>query len=588
MSRFAYLRSALVLGYLCAVLPLLAQQFTASLNTRTVPVNGSFELSFRLANVNASNFSAPPLDDFDLISGPNRSSSLQIINGRTSRETTYTYTLAPKRAGTFTIGAATARVGNRDIRTQPVTIQVITTGAPSTSGVPGATGALPDLFVRAELSNNPAYPGQQVLLDYRLYTQVNVDNYNFAEEPDFPDFYAEPVRRFNNPSTQVELDGKPYTTKILRRYALYPQRVGELSVPPSRVQIGVVKAGQSQQRSFFFRRATQAIFVRTEAETLLVEPLPPGPPADFSGAVGTSYNLQTRVYPKSLTTDDDLRIEMTVTGNADNKRVEAPELALPPGFEVYDPQVSNERSYENMGMLFATKTFSYTVLPTAAGQYELAPAFTYFDPDSTRYVTLRADPVTVAVRPGSGTRSAAPADESSTEATLRPPKPEADLVRYEAPGRFVGSAGFYGLLLAPFLLALGAVRLQRRRNRPVDTTDPDYRRREAERIAAERLQRAEAHLRAREAGAFYDEIARASLGYVGELLRLPKTQLDRRRIRAAMEAQRVDPAATTRLMRLLENCEIARFAGQDNSAAMQQTYTDTKEVLTTLRLDEST
>ena len=574
-------RGLVVLLALCLGQLLTAQSFTATTNTRSVSENGSFELQFVLKNVNASSFSAPPLDDFEVLSGPNRGTSLQIVNGRRTMETSYTYTLAPKRAGTFTIGPATARAGNGTLQTQPLEIRVTPAAAPP-SGLGGTGEALPELFIRAELSTNPAYPGQQVLLDYRLYTQVNVDNYNFAEEPDFPDFYAELVRRFNNPNAQVEIDGRTYTTKILRRYALYPQQVGELTVPPSRVQVGVVRDNQPQRRSFFFRRATEPVFVRTEPTTLLVVSLPPGGPADFSGAVGTSYNLQTRIYPKSLTTDDDLRIELTVTGNADNKRVEAPELALPPGFEVYDPTVSNDRNYENMGMLFATKTFSYTVLPTAAGQYTVAPSFSYFDPDSTRYVTLRADPVTIAVRPGNGTRAAPATDPDAAAAAVPPLKTDAELTRHAPPPAWLRPGWLAVLLAMPFVVALGAVGIRRRRARPVDTSDPDYRRREAERIARDRLRRAEAHLQRGASGAFYDEIARASLHYVGELLDLPNSQLDRHSIRAALEARRVDPRYVEQLMRILENCQIARFAGLDNSAAMQQTYADTKTVLTGL------
>ena len=562
---------------------LLAQQFTATTNTQSVPQNGTFELSFRLANVDASNFSAPPLTDFDLVSGPNRSSRVQIVNGRSSRETSFSYILAPKRTGNLTIGPATARVGGQVLRTRPITIRV--TAATGPIGSTGNTGDATDLYVAAELSTALAYPGQQVLLDYRLYTRLNVDNYNFAEEPDFPDFYAENVRRYNNPSTQVEINGQTYTTKILRRYAIYPQQIGQLEIPISRIQLGVVRDQQPQQRSFFFRRATQPVFVSTEPVTLLVEPLPAGAPADFSGAVGNSYNLQTRVYPKTLTTDDDLRIEMTVTGNADNKRVEAPELDLPAGFEVYDPAVSNDRGYENMGMFFATKTFTYTVLPTEAGTFQLAPSFTYFNPDSSRYVTLRADPTTITVRPGSGLR-ARTADETAPAGAddLRPLKTEAGLERYAAPASFFGTTLFWVLLVAPFLLAFGAIQMQQRRNIQPDTSSPDYRRRQAERIARERLSRAEQHLQAGKSGAFYDEIAHASLGYTAEQLGIPNAELNRGNIRAAMEAAGVEDATIEQLMRILKNCEIARFAGMDNSAAMQQTYTDTQAVLAALAL----
>ena len=59
------------------------------------------------------------------MSGPNQSSSVQIINGAMSSTVTYAYVLQPKGAGKYTIGAASIEVGGMVLRTEPIDIEVV-------------------------------------------------------------------------------------------------------------------------------------------------------------------------------------------------------------------------------------------------------------------------------------------------------------------------------------------------------------------------------------------------------------------------------------------------------------------------------
>ena len=556
-----------------------AQQFTARANATTVAEGRTFQVTFTLSNINSGSFTPPDFAGFDIVSGPNRSTSVQMMNGEVNKQTSYTYVLSPQRTGRLTVGPGTIQSPAGNLRTAPITITVTRGSANPT--VPGGQSGK-ELFVRAELSDSTAYPGQQIVLDYRLYTKVNVSNYDFPEEPDFPDFFAKNVRNFNNPLTQVNVGGETYSTQVLRRYVLFPQQVGPLRIPASRLQLGIEKSNQPRTRTFFFRRNVEPVFARTEAISLDVQPLPPGAPADFSGAVGTLYSLKTSITPKVLTTDDDLRITLTVTGDGDGKRVDAPDLALPVGMEVYDPDLSNDKSYEQQGLLFDTRTFTYTVLPTEAGTFELAPSFTYFDPDSLAYRTLRADPAVITVRPGNGRRAVTPT-ETATDAALTDDVPGllpmGTLRKRTGAGSLLGSPLFWGLALLPLLWLGWRYAQVRHRAAAPDTESAAYRRTAAEQVARERLARAEAALREQNPTTFYDEIARATLGYVADKLGVPNSQLDKHNVRAALEREGVETSLTDRLLRILQNCEVARFAGMDNSAAMQQTYADTRTVI---------
>ena len=79
-----------------------------------------------------SDFSWNPGDDFTLVWGPQKgsSSSISIVNGKTTRssQTSYTYILQARKAGTFQIASATATVKGNEIHSKPVQVTVVEGG----------------------------------------------------------------------------------------------------------------------------------------------------------------------------------------------------------------------------------------------------------------------------------------------------------------------------------------------------------------------------------------------------------------------------------------------------------------------------
>ena len=68
-------------------------------------------------------------DDFNVVWGPQKgsSTSIQMVNGKTTRssQTSYTYILQAKNTGTFTLRPATAKVKGAEIHSKAVSIQVV-------------------------------------------------------------------------------------------------------------------------------------------------------------------------------------------------------------------------------------------------------------------------------------------------------------------------------------------------------------------------------------------------------------------------------------------------------------------------------
>jgi len=550
-------------------------RFEAFCDARQVVLNGYFQVTFTLKNADGTNFSPPDFRDFRILSGPSSSMRTTIVNGVMSREVSYSYTLQPTRTGRFTIGSASIRVRGKTLRTEPIEIEVVE-GKAEEDG----KSAREEVFVRAEPSTTRAYVGQQILLDLKLYTTLDVDSYSTLEEPAFQGFFVQGLRRSGLRRMQEVIEGVQYSTAVLKRIALFPQQAGLLRIDPITLQLGVV-VEDPRQRGFFFRRSIQPLVVRTEPVEIEALPLPPGAPPTFSGAVGR-YTFRSTVSPTVLTTDDVVSVKMVMTGDGDAKRLQPPPLLVSPdSFEVYDPNVLEENTYESGGQLLGGKSVEYLLAPRYPGTYTLRPAFSYFDPDSARYVTLYGPRTTLTVRPG---RQPIGRSEPAAE---RPAPPQRDIrsidtrARWRRQGEgFWGSGLFWGLLGLP-LLALGVAFFIRRRRIALENTDPLLLlQRRAARVAQKRLRQAKTHLERGDGSAFFDELSRALYGYVAHKLNLPFSQLSKDNIRQKLEELEVEPATRDALMQVLQTCETALYAGRDRPEIREATYQEALEILT--------
>ena len=97
---------------------------TVNINPDSILMDNTFLLSFTLEDAQGK-FEASPFSDFDVISGPNTSSSVSIINGVSNSKTTYSYYLKPQSPGNFYIQPSSFILENGEmIETEPLEIIV--------------------------------------------------------------------------------------------------------------------------------------------------------------------------------------------------------------------------------------------------------------------------------------------------------------------------------------------------------------------------------------------------------------------------------------------------------------------------------
>jgi BatD DUF11 like domain len=372
--------------------------FEATCDARQVVLGAYFEVSFTLHNTTGDAFAAPSFGEFKVLSGPNTSVSQTIINGQRTSTYTYSYTLQGKKIGMFSIGSASIRANGQTLQTQPLSVEVVK----GQSNVPNGKGSH-NVFVRAETSTREAHLGGQVTLDYKLYTLVNIESVSVLSEPSYTGFFQEEIKNWSSPTSKEVVNGEQYLTKILKRIVLYPQQTGRLEIEGMTFNITIPSdnSRSNPMGGFFSFQDVREVPIHIEPFAINVLPLPSPAPPLFSGGVGV-YSISSSINRTDASTDDALTLHLTVTGEGDIKRLQAPKLDLGNNFEVYEPKIVEEVTTENNGRLVGRKEIDYLLLPKQAGSFSVSPSLTYFNTDKKQYSTETLNPYTLTIRQGKG------------------------------------------------------------------------------------------------------------------------------------------------------------------------------------------
>jgi hypothetical protein len=385
--------------FLCSLILLVSSflngqtSFFAVADAEKIRPGNLVEVSFILKNGEGEDFISPDFsNDFYILSGPNRGLSTVIQNGQMQREMSFSYTLQPKRIGKLTIRPARIKVKGKTLKSNSLTILVTSDGKQENNDQ--------DFFIRAELAQNTIYLGQQVRLDYKIYTRKEIQNYSILQESDYGGFYAADIQRMDNMVQTTNIKGKTYYTKILRSVALYPQQTGKQRISPLVLQVGLLEEEDPQRpSSLFFNGDVNYVNVESNVLNVTVKDLPKPVPSNFNGGIG-NFSAFGSIDKTSATTNETFYLTITILGDGDAKRIKSPNLNLPPSFQLYDTKSEEEERGENEGKKFSQKSFTYVIQPQQEGEFSFQPSFTYFYPLTGKYETKSLDPFLIKITAG--------------------------------------------------------------------------------------------------------------------------------------------------------------------------------------------
>lgn len=564
---------AALLAWGCAVIlcfqgvGLVAQTpgFQAIVDVKEAIVGVPFELTFTLTDADGQRFSPPSFRDFRSAGGVSESRGVSIINGRTSTRQSWTFTLEPTKAGTFTIGPASVQVNGKVLASKPVSITVLSAAATSKGGLSVPPGKDDQVFIAGELSQKTAYPGQQVMWRLVLYTRVAIEGADLISLPTFDGFYTKERRRFDTRTQTVTIKGKKYAVRILHEEALFPQNSGTLKIGAAQIRVGIEQPGT---QGYFF--GPKPVTLTAQPCELDVKPLPDPVPDGFTGGVG-QYSWEVSSDTTRLTTDDALTLVVTLKGNGDSRRFAPPKIAVPPTCEIFEPRVLDEEEYENESEIVHTKKLEYVILPKEPGVQEFTPVLTYFDVDSNRYAHLTAAPIHFEVTAG---KNYHPPSVSEAEPLPAAPAPSGHF--WDKALSFMVSPILW-LVISLFALSAGIFFWwNKREKKPTPKLEEPVIKSRPQQVtvhaAHQRFVKVADLLQQPNASVFYGELLKALQVYLSARLDIAPAQLNHAFVQSKLAERKVTPIRAQALISIWQACEQAVYSGFVDASKMESDW----------------
>ena len=573
-----------------------AQEFTASINETTVADNERFQVSFTFSGSsinNLSKFTPPTFDNFLVLSGPNQSTSISIINGAQSASLSYTFVIQARSVGTFTIGSASIMQGGNTFKTQPIKITVVKGSdkpeKQKDDSQISESEISKNLYIRANVDKTRAFKGEQITIVYKLYTRLSIASQMGVNKlPQYQNFWAEELETSGNINFTTEIvDGKQFRVGILKRVALFPTQTGTLEVTPLEltipIQIQKQRNGKSIWDDFFGDPFGRSEIYEYDAKSnvvkIQVDPLPSGQPDSFKGAVG-DYNFSAKMNSASVKSNEPVTLNIDISGSGNIKLLEMPEINLPNGFEKYEPKINEQ--INRSGKISGSKSAEYLLVPRVVGIREIPPIeFSYFDASKKKYVTLKSEPFKIDIKPGDkqvSTEFAGKEDIKQLGDDIRYIKTSYEDIKKKEE-YIIGSPGAIIAGALPFVLSLALIGWKRRYDK-LHGNVVLLRYQKAQKIAKTRLKSANKLMASQNYKEFYTELSTALFGYLEDKLHIPKSEFTIERAAEELRKRNLSEDLIANLKTGAEKCEFVRFApGAEKSAAMQEMYDEIANVI---------
>lgn len=612
------LKVVYILAFICLLLSCkwgpVAQTITARAASSTVGVGQEFEVRYDI-NDNVSGFEAPSFTGFDVLSGPNQSSSINIINGSVSQSISYSFYIVARQEGTFTIQPATVHIGSKTLKSNSLTITVMKGNAPPPNTGQNANAQPPPtngntsqdnvsasdlnkkIFVKLNPNKTKCFKGEGVILTLKLYalaSEFNPQDFGplNTNPPAYNGFYTEDIpHRGEIIMNRENINGTIYWVCTLNQTILFPEHSGKLKIDPLKVE-GVVGVRVKSRDPFdifsqFFgsQMKRENFQVSTDAISLEVQKLPESG-KEFNGAVG-HYTIKASLDKNKVKANDAINLNVTVSGEGELKLIDSLPFTFPPDFDHYDPKITDHITVASTG-ISGSRTFNYLLIPRHEGKFKIpSTAFTYFDPAKKNYSTVSVPEMNIEVEKGNNTPSQITVAGNTSKEDVKLLATDIRFIHLgHEPVLFIGShilysIGFYSGIGLPVLAFLGFV-FFRRRYIELHKDIVSLRKREATHMAKKRLKVAHSFISTGNKERFYAEILKAINGYLSDKFGIPVADLSRETINQSLSGWKLSEKTIYLLKQCLDICEYASYAPSAIKENFEEIYNNTVLLITKL------
>ena len=559
--------------------------FEALVSKKSLGLNENLRVDFKM-NKDGDNFNPPSFEGFRVVGGPNQSVSNMFVNGKRTFSKTYSYFLSPLEKGLITVGQATIEINGKIFKTLPVEVNV--SESVEISKDPNDPNYIvnENLHLVAEVSNPKPFLNEGISIVYKLYysPQINVTNVGEIETPEFENFWSQNIKI---PRLQIErgsYNGESYNYVTWKKTVLYPQKTGRLEILPLSLDVSVDVP--TNRRDFFGNRIYSQVSKKITAgrRVIKVSELPDNAPSSFNGAVG-DFDIELTTTKTDLNASESLQATIKISGKGNLKLFSPPSIEAPSSLEKYDPEYTENVS-TNLAGMNGNISNTYTLVPQFQGKYPISSVdFTFFNTSLKKYETLKTKEIIVNVLEGPTllTEKVGP-QNSTTPSNILPSinqfkfiKTKPNLVNISS-SSFINSTYFYIIIFLPFFIIILTV-IFFKSKKITDSDLKKYKSISANKLARKYLFEAKKNLDKKDM--FYVSLEKAMHNFLKSKLSIETSDYSKERIQDLLKNRNVDDDTQKLFIRLIENCEFARYTPASN-VAINKDYENAVKVISEL------
>ena len=559
--------------------------FEALVSKKSLGLNENLRVDFKM-NKDGDNFNPPSFEGFRVVGGPNQSVSNMFVNGKRTFSKTYSYFLSPLEKGLITVGQATIEINGKIFKTLPVEVNV--SESVEISKDPNDPNYIvnENLHLVAEVSNPKPFLNEGISIVYKLYysPQINVTNVGEIETPEFENFWSQNIKI---PRLQIErgsYNGESYNYVTWKKTVLYPQKTGRLEILPLSLDVSVDVP--TNRRDFFGNRIYSQVSKKITAgrRVIQVSQLPDNAPSSFNGAVG-DFDIELTTTKTDLNASESLQATIKISGKGNLKLFSPPSIEAPSSLEKYDPEYTENVS-TNLAGMNGNISNTYTLVPQFQGKYPISSVdFTFFNTSLKKYETLKTKEIIVNVLEGPTllTEKVDP-QNSTTPSNILPSinqfkfiKTKPNLVNINS-SSFINSTYFYIIIFLPFFIIILTV-IFFKSKKITDSDLKKYKSISANKLARKYLFEAKKNLDKKDM--FYVSLEKAMHNFLKSKLSIETSDYSKERIQDLLKNRNVDDDTQKLFIRLIENCEFARYTPASN-VAINKDYENAVKVISEL------
>ncbi len=560
--------------------------FVASIDRTTVGLGETFTLNVSVSGENIAGVPAPKLPDlpdFNILGrSSSQSTNISFINGKMTQQTTinFIYTLSPKKLGKFTIGPCKIDYQGKTYETQAIEIEVVkgTTQAtpPSTSKPPSPSGSLEGrIFLLAIPSRRDVYMGEQINVEFYLYTQYDIDDLDFSKLPSFNGFWSEPIYDAERIRYQKKVyEGKTYYASLLKTVSLFPITTGNLTIEPMELVATVIKPPQD---FFDFFGTAQRITIASKPITINVRPLPEeNKPADFCGGVG-SFTMNVRVDRDTSNQGEPVNLILKISGTGNIKLIDKPSLPTIPNLKILEPEIKLNLD-KSSGIIKGIKEFRFPVIPQVDGEHIIPEIkISYFNPKTKNYEVLKSEKIKfIATGVVKGPVVTDAGGVKILGSDIRYIKCDKNNIKSES-----DDASKFYLLLYPISVLLFGIAFLYHRHQSRLSQDRAYARRfMSGRQFKKRFKEVAMYLKKNDQKNFYGALSKAIINYLGDRFNLDTGALTTEQLKQELLNKGLNPELIEGLFEIVGKCDTIAYSPiAYTDLSMNELFEKTKKLM---------